>query len=326
MTERYFIDEREKSWQDFESLLLSPEREFAKSAHRFPAMLRSLSGDLNTARASSFNPMLIDRLNRLAFDGNQRLYAQKDFSLKPIADFWIKTFPRAVRAHIRSFAACAFIFYGTALFFAVLCVSDPDAVDAILGAKSMADLESMYDKNASHYLMPRDVSTDADMFGFYIYNNVSITFRTFAGGIIAGVGSLVVLILNAVTLGSSAAHIINRDFAQTFFSFISGHAAFELTGIVLGAQAGLLLGYNFFLPRGRSRVAALRDAGRTVFPIIAGAAALDFFAAVIEAFWSSKHAVPPVVHYIFGLVMLILLVVYFIFAGREKTVKLRGAS
>jgi uncharacterized membrane protein SpoIIM required for sporulation len=90
------------------------------------------------------------------------------------------------------------------------------------------------------------------MFGFYVYNNISIAFRTFAGGILAGIGSLLILCFNGAYLGIVAGHIINAGFTRTFFPFVIGHSGFELNAIVLSAQAGLLLGYRLFFTGGLS--------------------------------------------------------------------------
>jgi uncharacterized membrane protein SpoIIM required for sporulation len=176
----------------------------------------------------------------------------------------------------------------------------------------------MYDPQSSHFLKPRDVTGDADMFGFYIYNNISIAFRTFAGGMLGGVGSLLFLAYNAIALGVSAGHIINLGFGSTFFPFIIGHSSFELTAIILSAQAGLLLGYRFFVPQGLSRGASLRRAGRESLPIVSGAALLLVIAATIEAFWSSRHLMGANIRYMAGALGWTLLILYFALAGRAK--------
>jgi uncharacterized membrane protein SpoIIM required for sporulation len=189
----------------------------------------------------------------------------------------------------------------------------------LLGEYTVSGFENMYDPESEQFLQPREVSTDADMFGYYIYNNISIAFRTFAGGIIAGVGSLVSLCFNAVFFGTMTGHVINVGFGETFFSFVIGHGSFELTAIVLSAQAGLLLGYRFFVTKGLSRAASLKQAGKTALPIIAGATLMLVVAAAIEAFWSSRHELPVNLRYGAGVAGWILLALYFAFAGRRRT-------
>jgi uncharacterized membrane protein SpoIIM required for sporulation len=285
-------------------------------AARFPRGFRELTQDLNTARAHGFAPEIIERLNMLINEGNQILYGQRGWSLKEPARFMLRTFPQKVRAQWRGITAGLLIFYGLALFSAFLTIRFPELVYEFLPESQVSDLEDMYNPGGEHFLVPRDVSSDADMFGFYIYNNISIAFRTFAGGIFAGIGSLFLLCFNAVFMGAAAGHIINRGLGDTFFPFVIGHSSFELTAVVFSAYGGLLLGYRFFVTRGLSRGASLRRAGKEVLPIIAGSALLLVLAAVIEAFWSSRHQLPPALRYGAGAAGWVLLLCYFLFAGR----------
>ena len=318
MTQQSFAGRREKSWGEFEATVRGGKKDLKAGAAKFPLGYRQLTQDLNTARAHGFDPSIIDRLNSLVLDGNQILYSQRSWSFKNAADFVLKNFPRAVRSQWRSLAAALLLFYGIGIFFGVLCVRQPQMVYQLMGEDSISNIESMYDPQSSHFLKPRDVSSDADMFGYYIYNNITIAFRTFAGGIFAGIGSLVILCINGGILGIVAAHIINVGYGQTFFPFVIGHGSFELTAIVLSAQAGLLLGYRLFVTKGLSRAASLRIAGKDALPIIAGAALMLVLAAVVEAFWSSRHEFPIALRYGAGAAGWLLVLLYFAFAGRER--------
>jgi uncharacterized membrane protein SpoIIM required for sporulation len=279
-------------------------------------MFRELTQDLNAARAHGFDPAIIERLNLLVNEGNQLLYGGYGWSLREPVRFICRTFPQKVRSQWRGITAGLLLFYGLAFFFTVLTTRFPDLVYEILPESQVSGLEAMYDPAGEHFLIPRDAGSDADMFGFYIYNNISIAFRTFAGGIIAGIGSLFFLCFNAVFLGTAAGHIINRGLGETFFPFIIGHSSFELTAIVFSAQAGLTLGYRLFVTRGLSRGTSLRRAGKDALPIISGSALLLVLAAVIEAFWSSRHQLPLALRYGAGAAGWILLLCYFLFAGR----------
>src|SRR3546814_8966695 len=60
-----------------------------------------------------------------------------------------------------------------------------------------------------------------------------IGFRTFAGGLLAGVGSLLVLVFNGVMFGTVAAHLQGIGHGGPFWRFVVGHAAPELSAIVV---------------------------------------------------------------------------------------------
>ena len=331
MTQRNFIAKREQDWKELERLLtgsrttggrtgyFTRRRQIRERAAWFPQALRQVTGDLNTARSNGYDPALIERLNRITLEGNQILYGSKPFSIKSFSTFIFKTFPCAVRSQWKGFAACCLIFFGLAVFFALLCIRFPDAVYELMSPWTAGSLEEMYNPESGYYLQPREVSGDADMFGFYIFNNISIAFQTFAGGLLAGVGSLFFLAFNGIFFGAAAGHIINCGYQNTFFSFVIGHSPFELTAIILSAQAGFLLGYRLFVTRGLSRTASLREAGKTALPIISGSAIMLVIAAVIEAFWSSRHEIDQAIRFIAGFAATLLVILYFVFAGRFGT-------
>jgi uncharacterized membrane protein SpoIIM required for sporulation len=318
MTERNFVQRREGSWREFEELIRGNRKKLKAHAAGFPRRFRELTQDLNIARAHGFDPAIVERLNILINEGNHIFYDQRSWSLKGPARFIAETFPQKVRAQWRGIGAGILTFYGLAVFAALLIIRFPGLAYEIVPEAQLSALEEMYDPAGEHFLVARDVNSDADMFGFYIYNNISIAFRIFAGGIFAGIGSLFMLCFNAVFLGISTGHIINNNLGGTFFPFIIGHSSLELTAIIFSAQGGLLLGYRFFVPRGLSRGAALRQAGKEALPIIAGSGLMLVLAAVIEAFWSSRHQMPLALRYGAGIAGWILLAAYFLFAGRSK--------
>ena len=318
MTQQGFVSRREKFWDEFQAAVGSGARTLKKKASWFPLGYRKLTQDLNTARAHGFDPSIIERLNSLVLEGNQILYSNRTWSLKTAANFMLKVFPAAVRAQWRALGAALLLFYGLAIFFCFLCLRSPAMAYLLMGEDTIQNLESMYNPESHHYLETRDVSSDADMFGYYIYNNISIAFRTFAGGILAGFGSLVILCINGAFLGAAAGHIINVGFGETFFPFVIAHSSFELSAIVLSAQAGFIMGYRLFFTRGLSRQASLKIAGKTALPIMAGAALMLIVAAGIEAFWSSRHEFSPALRYGAGAACWAFVIFYFVFAGNKK--------
>ncbi|MDR1787532.1 MAG: stage II sporulation protein M [Treponema sp.] len=316
MKEAAFVMAREPAWQDFERLLAGGKITFRKNAGRFPHLYREIAADLNTARAERFDPAIAERLNRLVMQGSQRLYGGRSFSPAGAVTFILRSFPRTVRAQWRPIGICMLLFYGLALASGILCYRYPDLVRELLGSLQCEQIEEMYDPESPHYARPRAAAASADMFGFYIYNNISIAFRTFAGGILAGLGSLLFLCINAISLGASTALVTTKGFAGTFFPFVIAHSALEITAIIFSGAAGLVLGWSLFVTRGLTRGASLRQAGRRVLPLIAGAALMLAMAAVIEAFWSSKHELPMALRLGVGAGVWALTLIYFLAAGR----------
>ena len=318
MTEQTFVQRRESSWQEFDEMITNRRNKIKLKAPIFIKLFREITQDLNTARAHGFDPAIIERINVLVNEGYQILYGQFSWPFKKFIEFILQTFPRSIRSQWRGILAVSLLFYGITIFISVLCRQYPRMASEIVSEYQLNLIEEMYNPESEHFLVPRDTASDADMFGFYIYNNISIAFRIFAGGIIAGIGSLFFLCINAVYFGVSCAHIINTGYEKTFFPFIIAHSAFELTAIIFSAYAGLMLGYSLFVTHGLSRKASLQKAGRNAMPIIAGSMLMLIIAAVIEAFWSSRHLFPLPLRLGFGACMWILVTIYFLSAGRKK--------
>jgi len=318
MTEQIFIQRREPVWNEFAGLIAGKKSKLKKGAVSFVHEFREITQDINTAKSCGFDPAIIERLNALINEGNQILYAQRNWTLKEPLRFIWRTLPQKIRSQWKGILAVTLLFYGLNIFFSLLCIRFPGIAEELVSPYKLEYYAEMYNPENPYFLKPREVSNDADMFGFYIYNNISLAFEIFAGGIIAGIGSLFFLCYNAVFDGIITGHIINAGFAQTLFPFVIAHSAFELTAFIFNAYAGMLLGYSFFVTKGLTRGASIKKAGRDAFPIIAGSTIMLVLAAAIEAFWSSRHTFPFMLRIISGISIWVLTLLYFLFAGRKS--------
>jgi len=102
-----------------------------------------------------------------------------------------------------------------------------------------------------------------------------------------GIGTLFFMLFNGVYIGTVAGHLTHLGFNDTFWGFVAGHSAFELTAIVISGAAGLKLAMALIAPGRKTRILALIDNGKIGIKIMYGAATLFIMAAFIEAFWSS---------------------------------------
>jgi uncharacterized membrane protein SpoIIM required for sporulation len=283
-----------------------------------PARYRELCQQLALARDRQYSADLIERLSRLALAGHQALYAARSQGLERLWQFLRAGFPHAVRRDIRFVALAALLFFGPLLVLTFAIPRYPEFAYVVLPAKVLDDVQQMYGDATKALGRTREADTDVAMFGFYIFNNVRIGFQTFAGGLLFGLGAIFYLLYNGVFIGAITGHIIHSGLATQFFSFTSGHSAFELGAVCLSGAAGLKLGYALLAPGLRRRTVALRAAAAEAVPLVVGLAAMLLIAAAIEAFWSPRTFLPPVVKYAVGGMLWLLLFLYFGFAGRDR--------
>lgn len=282
-----------------------------------PAVFRQVCADLALARQRCQSPVLIERINALCLRTCQHLYGGRAALRTGIAGFLTTGFPKAVRSEWRLVAWCHAFFWLP--FFALLIWGDRDPrwFEAVLGPQGMQSMHEMYDSKDRVASARDSIGENFAMFGMYVWNNVGIAFRTFAGGILAGVGALFITAYNGIAIGAAAGYVTRAADPVAFWTFVSGHAAFELTGIVLSAAAGLRLGLALIAPGAQSRPKALAMAADRAFPILSGAALLIVAAAFIEGFWSPLPF-PPGLKYAVGGLMWLLLAAYLILAGRAN--------
>lgn len=292
-------------------------RERAIPERDVPTVYRRLCQHLALARQRQYSPDIIDRLNSLALRGHHALYGARHRGGQGWRRFVVSDFPRLVRAEKRLVLTAALLFYGPLVVLTVLLQYFPDFVHYLLSDRQLAHMRTMYDPTNLRIGM-READTSLAMFAHYIWNNVKIGFQTFATGTAFGLGTLFFLMFNGVTLGAVAGYLTHIGFGTPFWSFVSGHAALELTAIVISGAAGLKLGMALIAPGLLTRKAALMAAARIAVRLMYGAALMFAAAAVVEAFWSPHTVIPPAVKYAVGGLMWIAVLVYLLYAGRER--------
>jgi uncharacterized membrane protein SpoIIM required for sporulation len=307
-------------WLALEAMLANtarPSPNAETDLRDLPATYRRVCQHLALARHRRYSSDLVDRLNALALGGHDLLYREGTQARIDWIETLLLTFPRVLRASWGPLAWATLAFLGP---FAALYLGarlDPDFVYMLLDPESVYELEAMYDPESERFLRERGSGSDLMMFGYYIRNNIGISFRTFAGGILGGAGSLFFLVFNGAYFGAVAAHLDNVGSSEPFWSFVIGHGAFELTAIVISGAAGLRIGLALLSPGQRTRTTALVAEARASLPLIYGFTAMLLIAAFVEAFWSSTSGVPAATKYAVGGVLWATVLLYLALAGRR---------
>ena len=303
-----------KEWAEFEAFL---DGKPAFDRALMPERFRRVCQGLALATDRRYSAELIERLNLLAMRGHHALYANRRRESQQVLEFMLAGFPRLVRSEWRLVSAAALLFFGPLLVLVAVLQAFPDFVTYVLTPEQIASFHSMYDPSNKRLGM-READDNIMMFGFYVWNNVRIGFQTFAGGLLACVGSVYFLGANGVIIGAIAGYLTHAGFSQTFWSFVAGHSSLELIAIVLSGAAGFRLGLAVIAPGGRSRKAALVAAARPAVRMMYGAAVLFFAAAFVEAFWSPLTEVPYNVKIAAGIAGWVLILAYLLLAGRAR--------
>lgn len=311
-----FVAQRRGRWQQLDELLNQ-----SKALHKLPPDLiatagrlyRTVCADLMRARAAGYGRDIVEHLDQLAARAHNRLYRASPYRISRLWQLLAHDFPQTLRESWRFVAAAAALFVVPLLVGLLATLANPDLAAEVV---PRGQLEMLAESYAEGFAGGRSESADGSMAGFYVYNNVGISFRVFATGIFFGLGSVFYLVSNGIMIGATLGYVIAAGAGRNILTFVMGHGAFELTALVISGAAGLRMGYALVRTHGRTRLGSLRHDGPAVARLALGAAIMLGIAALIEGFWSPS-SVPDLVKWITAAVLWLLVMAYFALAGRR---------
>ena len=145
-------------------------------------------------------------------------------------------------------------------------------------------------------------------------NNSWICLQAVATGI-TGFYPLVLLWNNAVSLGTSAAVVIQYGGVWHFFRFILPHGVPELTAVFISMAAGLRVFWVFLVPGDATRFQAVGRAARGAMTVAFGAAILLAGSGFLEGFVTPSD-LPDSVKIVLGVLLTGAAWAYILILGR----------
>lgn len=282
---------------------------------RFAALYRSACADLALADSYQLPPGTIRYLHQLVARAHNQLYRSESFKIRG----WMRELFVAVpqRLFNDNCLRLAFvIFWGVFLLAYAAAYYRPGFAEKALGKEMISYLDEGFAQPVA-----RNSGTAGNagggMVGFYIMNNAGIGLRCFAMGLLCGVGGLFATVVNAAMIGATFGYMAKSPNAENFYHFVTAHAPFELTAIVLCAAAGMRLGFAIVQTHGLSRGDSLYKAAVEAVPIACSAMIMFFLAAGIEAFLSPSEA-PYEIKAMVAVLTSAMLMFYFVFLGYPK--------
>jgi uncharacterized membrane protein SpoIIM required for sporulation/uncharacterized RDD family membrane protein YckC len=311
------------SWDDYQKLL-----EEAKGrgldhlgeakVSRFAALYREMAADLARARTYGGSPELLYTMERMVGTGHNLLYRPPSRSWARFRAFVTGGFAALVRRQWRPIAIASVLFYLPALLSFAALRGEPQLAREILPAVLLDRAEEAAEKEArgEGYVEEAEIFMPA-MATSLVSNNVQVTFIAFAGGVLAALGTVYILVMNGVMLGAVAGAFANEGQSLHLWTFVLPHGIIELTAICIAGGAGLWLGSAILFPGRRTRREVLVTRGREAVSLIGGTAIMLLIAGFIEGFISPSQ-LPREVKLAAATLFALAMVSYFAFAGHGR--------
>ena len=205
MKQQLFEAQHQATWQQIEESLEKPSK--SGNSRVLAENYLLVCQHLSIAKERLYDAALVERLNNLVLDLYRELYRYRAESRLNIYAFFKRDFPLAIYRHRYFILVALLVLVMPGLIAGAWTYIDEDAVYSVLDGPQVREIERMYDPEARKIGREREADTDIFMFGFYIKNNISVAFRCFAGGIVVGIGTLLVLFFNGMFMGSIAGHL-----------------------------------------------------------------------------------------------------------------------
>jgi uncharacterized membrane protein SpoIIM required for sporulation/uncharacterized RDD family membrane protein YckC len=257
----------------------------------FAARYREVAADLARARTYHADAATCSRLERLVAAGHNALYRDERHTLRRIWETLTRECPAALVPARRYVLVAMAAFWLPAAGGYLLVHQRPSLAEEVLPDVMLRRAEagkSRLEEGKGYVEVGAQVRPLVA--SGIISNNLTVAFSCFAGGIFLGVGSLLMLAYNGLSIGATASHFANQGLLLYLLTFIVGHGLLELTAIWIAGAAGFLLGRSVVAPGDLPRSEALASSGRLALRLIGLVIVLLLVAGMIEGFLStSRH-------------------------------------
>lgn len=312
MKETSFIQQNKEKWQDLETLL----KEKRKDPDQLSELFIQVSEDLSYARTFYPNRSIRVYLNNITQAIFFNVYKNKRTKWKDIVFFWKEELPYVVY-HSRKELSIAFAIFAIAMLFGVISsFKDPAFAERILG-NSYVEMTKENIAGGDPMAVYKKMN-QVDMFMGITLNNLKVAFLTYILGLFFSIGSISILISNAVMVATFQYFFYEKGLFWESFLTIWLHGTIEISCIILAGGAGIRLGSGLLFPGTYTRLQAFRISGTNSLKLILGLAPLICLAGFIESFITRYTGTPDWIKALLILASAVFIAGYFIVLPLRK--------
>ena len=278
-----FIQAHSDDWRRLDELMASAERRGQLPAAEIDELVRlyeRVSTHLSIARTRFDDHALNVVLTRRVGRARALIYGSRTGTWRDAARFVTDEFPRAVWSARYAVLASFLLFMVPAVVFATWLANSPAALDVATDGDAVARRAYVEEEFEDYYS-----SQPAAQFASLVTtNNIRVSILAFAGGVLACVPTILLMVSNGVNGGAAAGMFAAAGQMPRFWGLVLPHGLLELTAVFIAGGAGLRLGWALIDPGDRPRTTALAAEGRRSVVIVIGLVAAFTVAGIIEGF------------------------------------------
>jgi uncharacterized membrane protein SpoIIM required for sporulation len=276
-------------------------------------LYRHVTSDLAVARRDYPRHQVVAYLNQLTARAHAVVYRGEPLELRRVWRFYARTFPRLFRATGHYTLAATLLFLLPGLIAFAVTWAEPAAAYTLLPADQQAIIP-LIEQGEMWTDIPQEIRSMAS--SLIMTNNIQVAFLAFAGGVLAGLLTIYVMVFNGLGIGTIAGLCQLHGLSLPLWSFVLPHGVIELSVIFMAGGSGLMMGHALVNPGLLRRRDALVAAARRAVRIVFGCVPLLVIAGTIEGF-VSPSGLPAWAKFGTGALTGLLLYAYLLGAGRR---------
>ncbi len=232
------------------------------------------------------DPALVDYLNGLVARARGAIYGTEARSRRGALALLGGRYREALRRTVPHILVVAALLFGIMLATGVWVATSEEARVGLLPPAAREALERADGSGSA-------IDIDSPEMSAYIFqNNVQVAFLAFALGVTLGIGTIVVIVQNAVLIGVLAGASQAAGTADVFGALVLPHGFLELLAICIAGGAGLRVGWSIVDPGDRYRTTALAEEARDAVLVVIGVVPAFLIAALVEGFVTGRTGMP----------------------------------
>jgi uncharacterized membrane protein SpoIIM required for sporulation len=284
-----WIRKRRPHWDRLASLLAQCDAsgldQLSRAELQEMALLyRQVAADLSVLRQDATARTYAQHVNQLLARAHHIIYSGRKTNWRTLYRFLRDEYPAVFQRQIGFVAASVLVSVAWGLLGAVLTNARPEFMRHFVGPEMIATMER-------HEMWTQSVVSMAPTASSFIMtNNLSVSFVTFAGGIVFGLGTFFYLFVNGMMLGVIATACHHYGMSVALWSFIAPHGSLELPSIFIAGGAGFRLGYAMLFPGALRWKESVARGGIEATRLVSGIVPLLVIAGILEGFFSPSQA------------------------------------
>jgi len=305
-----FTAAHQAEWDRLAALVRRRRRLTGDEVDELVASYQRTATHLSALRSAGQDPALTARLSGLLARARAAVTGSHTPAWRTVSEFFAVAFPAVAYRARWWWLATAVGSILVALIAGRWIAASPAVQASLLSHSQVANL-------VNHQFRNYYSQDTASAFALKVWtNNAWVAARAWALGAFLGVGTILVLLENALNLGIDGGLMIGHGKAVEFFTLILPHGMLELTAVFLAAAAGLRMGWAVIDPGPRTRIRALAEEGREAVTVALGLIVVLAVSGAIEAF-VTPSSLPSWARIGIGAFVEVAFIAYVVAAGRR---------